>query len=331
MIEAKYYEKKDDSALQCRLCPHACVIAPGKAGICRVRKNDGGKLFSLSYEQVTSLNMDPIEKKPLYHFFPGSMILSAGTLGCNFRCQFCQNWEISQGAPGDIPTRKLTSKAALQLAKENKSIGIAYTYNEPLVNFEWALETSKLFAAEGMKNVLVTNGYINQEPLKELLNSIDAANIDLKSFDEGFYRKMCGGKLEPVLKTIETMVKAGRHVELTTLIIPGANDSPAEIEKLVSWVAALSDRIPLHFSRYFPQYKMETEPTSMKALLNAYEIARKKLKYVYIGNVMEREYGNTHCPSCGEMVIERNGYDIGLRKFENGKCSKCGSCCDIVC
>ncbi|MFH1367693.1 MAG: AmmeMemoRadiSam system radical SAM enzyme [Elusimicrobiota bacterium] len=330
MIEAKYYEKKDGDTVQCRLCPHNCVISPGKTGICRIRKNDKGKLFPLTYDQVTSLNLDPIEKKPLYHFFPGSDILSVGTLGCSFRCDFCQNWEISQAGIGDIPTRKLTSEMALKMAKESKSVGMAYTYNEPLVNFEWLLETAKVFSWAELKNVLVTNGYINPEPLKELLRYVDAANIDVKAFTEQFYQKLCGAKLEPVLRTVETMVREGKHVELTTLLIPGENDNPAEIEKLVDWIASLSDRIPLHFSRFFPQYKLEVVQTPVKTLLSAYEIAKKKLKYVYLGNVMEQEHGNTYCPSCGETAIERAGYSVKFRGPKKNACPKCGTECDIV-
>jgi pyruvate formate lyase activating enzyme len=286
MIEAKYYEKKENQTVQCGLCPHNCVIAPGKTGICRIRQNKDGKLYSLTYDQSTSINFDPIEKKPLYHYYPGSTILSVGTLGCNFRCEFCQNWEISQAEFGDIPTRRLTSEMALKLAGENNSIGIAFTYNEPLINYEWVLDTAKLFSANKLKNVIVSNGYINPGPLAGLLPFIDAANIDVKSFSEGFYKKFCGvPAFTPVLKTVETMVRANKHVEITTLLIPGENDSAPEIEKLVDWLAGISDRIPLHFSRYFPQYKMDIPPTDMKTLLRAYELARKKLKYVYLGNV----------------------------------------------
>lgn len=327
MKEASFYTRQENSTVQCRLCPHNCIIEPKKTGICRVRKNEGGTLNSLAYGKITSLNLDPIEKKPLYHFYPGSMILSAGSFGCNFRCSFCQNWEISQAGFGDVPVRDLAPASALRTVKESNSIGLAYTYNEPLMNYEWLLETSKLLHKENLKNVLVTNGYINPEPLKELLPVIDAANIDLKSFSNRFYKKLCAGKLEPVLKTIETMVKSGKHVELTTLLIPGENDSSPEIVMLADWIAALDNRIPLHFSRYFPTYKMEVKPTGMDSLINAYALARKKLKYVYLVNVNEQEYNNTYCPSCGTAVIEREGYNV---KHSGSKCSKCGASCDII-
>jgi pyruvate formate lyase activating enzyme len=328
MKEALYYAKIEGNSAKCALCPHNCLIAPGKTGICRIRQNKDGALYSLTYGEATSINLDPIEKKPLYHYKPGSMILSVGAVGCNFRCGFCQNWEISQASFGDIPMRKLSSEMALSLAKENKSIGIAYTYNEPLVNFEWVLDTAKLFFANGMKNVIVSNGYINPEPLAELMPYINAANIDVKSFTEKFYKGLCGGKLEPVLKTVEALFHAGKHVEVTTLLIPGENDSAPELEKLAEWLAGVNNSIPLHFSRFFPQYKMERSPTEKKTLITAYELARKKLKYVYIGNIWEQEYSQTYCPECGETAVSRDGYDVKSRGKEY-KCPKCGADCGI--
>lgn len=284
MKEASYYTTEKDF-VRCLLCPHNCRIDEGKTGICRARKNTGGKLYSLVYENFTSINIDPIEKKPLYHFHPGSMILSVGTIGCNFRCMFCQNWEISQSDYDRLPMTRLTSNNALKYAKKVGSIGIAYTYNEPLINFEWDLETSQLFRKNGMKNVLVTNGFISEEPWREIIEFTDAANIDLKSFDDNFYRKICGGRLEPVLKNIEIMVKSKKHVELTNLIIPRHNDDLKLIENMVDWIADLSPEIPLHFSRYFPMYKMTESPTPYETLKEAKNIAEKKLKYVHLGNI----------------------------------------------
>ncbi|MCX5781186.1 MAG: AmmeMemoRadiSam system radical SAM enzyme [Elusimicrobia bacterium] len=332
MKQALYVVLQDMTTkkVKCFLCPHTCNIMPGKTGICRARKNIDGILYSLTYNKFTSINMDPIEKKPLYHFYPGKGILSVGTIGCNFRCSFCQNWEISQADFDDSSLTELSPDAAVVLAQKYKSIGIAYTYNEPLINFEWILDTSKLARKKSLKNVLVTNGYINQEPLEELLPYIDAANIDVKFFNDESYEKMCGGHLEPVLKTVETCLKKNVHIELTNLIIPGENDSKEEIENLVKWIASLNNKIPLHFSRYFPQYKLDTPPTEKKTLVEAYEIAKKHLKYVYIGNVNDFNYSNTLCDKCGGVLIERQGYATHFKNFDKGKCNKCGQEAKII-
>ena len=261
------------------------MIKPGKFGLCRARKNLDGKLHSMTYGEFTSIHLDPIEKKPLYHFYPGTQILSVGTIGCNFKCSFCQNWEISQSNYGDIPMQKLTKEEALALAKERNSIGIAYTYNEPLINYEWVYEASQYFRKNGMKNVLVSNGYIMKEPLLELVKYLDAANIDVKAFNNTFYKELCAGKLDIVLDNVKTMIESEVHVELTTLLIPGQNDSMKEISALVDWVAELNPEIPLHFSRYFPQYRMSEPMTPIDTMEEAHNIAKKKLKYVHIGNV----------------------------------------------
>ncbi len=284
MKEALYY-KKDAQAVVCLLCPHNCRISVDKTGICRARKNISGDLYSLTYDNFTSVHLDPIEKKPLYHFFPGSMILSVGTFGCNFRCLHCQNWGISQATYEDSMLTNLTSKKAIQEARKTGSIGIAYTYNEPLINFEWVLETSRLFAQEKMKNVLVTNGYLNEEPWKEIVNYTDAANIDLKAYDDEFYKKICGGRLEPVIRNIEIMARAGKHVEITNLVIPKHNDDLAKINKLVDWIASINPEIPVHFTRYFPIYKLSESMTPIETLKEAKKIAQKKLKYVHLGNI----------------------------------------------
>lgn len=284
MKEASYYVV-EQGLISCHLCPHNCQIKDGKVGICRVRKNISGKLYTLTYDLFAAVHLDPIEKKPLYHFYPGSMILSVGTLGCNFRCLYCQNWEISQSDFDSSKLQRFTSTDALKYAKKINSIGIAYTYNEPLINFEWVLETSKLFTQNNLKNVLVTNGYISEEPWRKILNYTDAANIDLKAFDENFYKKVCGGRLDVVLKNIEIMVRLKKHVELTNLVVPAHNDDLKGIERMVDWIAELSPDIPLHFSRYFPMYKMKEPPTSYEILKEAKNIAIKKLKYVHLGNV----------------------------------------------
>jgi pyruvate formate lyase activating enzyme len=327
MKEARYWSSGDieKKTVLCGLCPHVCLIAPDKTGICGARKNISGQLFSLSYNSLTSVNLDPIEKKPLYHFHPGTKILSVGSFGCNFKCRFCQNWEISQSAFGEAPVKTFNPEEIVKMALNRGSVGIAYTYNEPLMNYEWVKDTAKLVKDGGLVNVLVSNGYINSKPFQELLPLIDAANIDIKAFTDDFYKKLCGGKLSPVLETVTAMEKAGKHVEITTLLIPGENDSAGEIEKLSAWIAGLNPEIPLHFSRYFPSYKMDNEPTAVDSLRLAWSIAKKKLKHVYVGNIASAEFSRTLCPACGGELIERNGYDINIKNLKDGCCAKCGS------
>lgn len=282
MKEALYWEKLNGRIL-CRLCPHNCKIHENQLGICGVRKNIKGCLYTLVYGEISSVALDPIEKKPLYHYHPGESILSLGTKGCNFRCLFCQNWAISQDP--DLRTREVTSEWVIGKAKEVKSFGIAYTYNEPFIWYEFVFDTAKLAKSQGLENVLVTNGYVNPEPLEEILPFIDAMNIDLKSIDEDFYRKVCRGSIEPVLYTIKRAAK-NCHIELTNLVITGLNDSDDSITRLVDWIYDnLGESVPLHFSRYFPCYKLNNPVTSIETLNRAEQIAKKKLKYVYVGNI----------------------------------------------
>ncbi|MDI6641148.1 MAG: AmmeMemoRadiSam system radical SAM enzyme [Elusimicrobiota bacterium] len=333
MQEAKYYTIIDEEKklVQCELCPHRCKLLPEKTGICRVRKNIAGKLCSLIYNHFTSINLDPIEKKPLYHFYPGSEILSVGTLGCNFRCLHCQNWEISQSDFDERYTREFSSEDALKVSKKYNSIGISYTYNEPLINYEWTLETAKLFQSEGLKNVLVTNGYINEEPWENLLPYIDAANIDVKAYRNEFYKEVCKAELNPVLRSVEIMAKRNKHVEVTYLIIPGYNDSELEIEEFVKWICGVNPEIPVHFSRYFPNYKMDKPATPLKTMDMAIKIAYKHVKYAYLGNVWEREYNRTYCPECNAVLIERIGYNTEIKQLsDKGYCKKCNSRINIM-
>lgn len=272
--------------MHCLLCPQDCHIPDGRLGLCRVRLNESGRLYTLNYGRVSSLGLDPIEKKPLFRFHPGSYILSLGTLGCNLACGFCQNWHISQA---DAPTEALSPEEAAELAARPHhglmSIGLAYTYSEPSVWAEYILDTAPLARAKGLKNVLVTNGYIREEPLKDLLPWVDAANVDLKSFRGDFYRRHCAGRLEPVLETISRLHGAGVHVEVTTLLIPGENDGEAELRELVDWLAALDPGIPLHLSRYHPAHRFTIPPTPVATIRRACDLARNKLRYVYAGNV----------------------------------------------
>lgn len=283
MKEALHYEKLEAKKVNCHLCPYECTIAPGRKGACGVRVNKDGILYSEVYGKTTGIALDPIEKKPLYHYHPGEHILSIGTKGCNFHCDFCQNWHISQVL--DAPTTDITSEEVIRKAEQVKSFGIAYTYNEPFIWYEFVFDTAKLAKKSGLENVLVTNGFVNLEPLEQMLPYIDAMNIDLKALDENFYIKICKGRMRPVLEVIKRSVKSC-HVELTNLIIPTLNDSEEMIRKMVDWIYDnVGPEVPLHISRYFPCYNMSIPPTPVETLEMAGDIARKKLKYVYLGNM----------------------------------------------
>lgn len=283
MHEALYYEKLDSKRVRCHLCPNECLIPDGGRGSCGVRHNKGGVLYTDVYGKTTGIALDPIEKKPLYRYHPGKSIISLGTKGCNLHCSFCQNWHISQEL--DAPTREITPQEAVSRAKALGSFGIAYTYNEPFIWYEFVLDTAKLARQAGLENVLVTNGYVNMEPLEEMLPYIDAMNIDLKAFDEGFYSKVCKARLKPVLDVIKASALAC-HIELTTLLIPTLNDSEEMVRREVDWICQnVGPDTPLHFSRYFPCYKMELPPTPLESVERAVRIAREKMKYVYAGNV----------------------------------------------
>ncbi|ABO48819.1 Radical SAM domain protein [Desulforamulus reducens MI-1] len=286
MQEAMFYHQKENGLLFCELCPKGCSIREGHKGFCRVRENQKGVLYTLNYGKVSSYAMDPMEKKPLYHFYPGTLILSLGTVGCNLRCGFCQNWQIAHGDPH---TLNLKPREAVELALEQRKkgfpcTGIAYTYSEPFMWYEYVYDTSRLAREAGLKNVMVTNGYVREEPLKKLLPFIDAMNIDVKGFTDRYYRESCVGHLEPVKRTVE-IAHQECHVELTTLLVPELNDTPDEISELVDWVASLNPEIPLHFSRYFPNYQFDQPPTPLETMQRAYEIAKRKLKNVHLGNV----------------------------------------------
>jgi pyruvate formate lyase activating enzyme len=308
-------------AVRCGLCPHRCLIADGKRGICRVRENRGGTLFALTYGRVAAVQLDPIEKKPLFHFHPGTQILSVGSVGCNFRCGFCQNWHLVVGeaslSPVGIPE-------LVRNAGESGAVGIAYTYNEPLIGFEFVWDCAREFRKAGMANVLVTNGYVSPEPLAELLPMMDAMNIDLKSMDSEFYRKSCGGDLAPVLDTIRAASQRV-HVEITTLLVTGENDSDEAIRKVVDFVAGTDPEIPLHFSRYFPQHRFTAPPTPPARLEAAYRIGREKLAYVYVGNYHLAGSEDTRCPRCGATAVRRLGYRASVVGLTGDRCASCAA------
>ncbi len=296
MREASFYEVKQDGRVACLLCPKGCTMQEGQSGACRVRRNIEGRLIGENYGRCTSCSLDPIEKKPLFHFFPGSKIMSIGTYGCNMNCRYCQNWTLSQTEP---PATMLTVQEAVELAKNSEAegnIGLAYTYSEPTVWYEFVSDTAAAIKEAGMKNVVVTNGFINPEPLHEWFGLIDALNIDVKAFSEEFYRRICGAELAPVLRTVEAAARHC-HVEVTTLLVPGLNDDPAEIEALSRWLAEINPSIPLHLTRYHPAYKSSAPQTPLERLHAARETARKFLRHVYIGNVAEMD-NDIICPSC---------------------------------
>jgi len=327
MKEAAFYEKLEDGRAHCHLCPHECRIKEKGYGICRTRQVEGGTLYAINYAEVASMAYDPIEKKPLYHFYPGSTIFSIGGNGCNLGCLFCQNWEISQA---EVPTRRVEPEKAVELAQQHRSLGIAYTYSEPLVWFEYVMDCAKLARGKGLKNVLVTNGLINPEPLQALIPWIDALNIDVKSMSEEFYKKICKGPLAPVLRTAEVASK-GCLVEITNLIIPTLNDSEGDIRRLVDWIAErLGLDTPLHFSRYFPHYQMQIHSTPVETLMRAWEIAKEKLSYVYVGNILDRASNSTYCPHCHHLLVGRDGYRILKLGVKDKKCEKCGQDVKLV-
>jgi pyruvate formate lyase activating enzyme len=328
MKEALYYKilSPNLKKLQCTLCPHSCIILENELGKCLARKNVNGKLFALNYENISSLALDPIEKKPLYHFFPTKQILSVGSWGCNFKCGFCQNYQISQTTVEPTISQKVLPQKLVSYAKKIKNnIGIAHTYNEPLINIEFVIDTAQLVHKNNLFNILVTNGYINHRPLLDILPLIDAANIDLKSFDNNFYQQYCEAELRFVLKTIETFVANNKHIEITTLLIPGFNDDKKNILNIINYISSLSKDIPLHFSKYFPQYKFNAPPTTQDVLFQAYNLAKEKLNYVYLGNIFDEEHSSTFCPQCKKKVISRLGYETKIVGLTKNKCSYCGN------
>ena len=329
MKEAAYFEKQDKNKVKCYLCPHNCAINDGKYGICKVRKNSGGTLYSEIYNKISSLHFDPVEKKPLYHFYPGMGILSIGSVGCNMSCKFCQNYEISQATTVDFPYFKTyTPEEAVAMTRDRKdNIGIAFTYNEPVIWFEYILDVSRLAKEEGLKTIWVTNGFINKEPLLEILPFTDAFNVDFKAFNNHFYKKLTGAKLEPVKQTLKIIRESGKHLELTNLVIPGYNDDEDEFAEMCLWIAEnLGRATVLHISRYFPVYQMTVESTPEETLLLFYQIAREYLDYVYLGNTDKKEGKDTFCNKCREKVITRSGYHTQTHDIDiTGHCTHCGN------
>ncbi len=324
---AKFWEKSSEENVRCVLCPRECIISPGELGFCRGRKNIDGELYSIVYGEATSANADPIEKKPLYHFYPGSRVFSISTAGCNFECKHCQNWRLSQSSPEETRTQEIEPEEAVEMAKNRNCQGIAYTYGEPVIWFEYCLDTARLAQKEDLYNVFVTNGYMNLDAWKELGPYLDGMNVDLKAFNDEFYRGVCGvPSVKPVLDTCEWAVENGIHLEITNLIIPEENDDPEQIREMCKWIAEeLGPTVPIHFSRFRPMYKMMDKPsTPVSTLEKAAEIAEEEgLEHVYVGNVPGHKYDNTYCPQCGELLIARHGFSVTENKLKDGKCPEC--------
>jgi pyruvate formate lyase activating enzyme len=328
MIKALLGESLENNMVRCQLCAHECRISPGKSGVCRVRKNVAGELFSLNADRVIAANIDPIEKKPLYHFLPGSRSFSIAAMGCNFSCRFCQNHDLSMvddetAIRGDA----IAPEQLVALARRNRAQSISYTYTEPTVYFELALETARLAHEAGLRNVLVSNGYMSARALSMLGPLLDGANIDLKSFSDDFYKTYCSARLGPVLETIRAMKAMGIWIEITTLLIPGLNDERREIAALIAFLSDLDRDIPWHVSRFFPHYRLQDIPPTEAAVIHAFlQLAEDSgLRFPYGGNLADSRWSDTRCPACHETVIERRGYHIEVRGLRSGICRFCGA------
>ena len=327
-MQASFFSSKNGK-VHCHLCPHHCLIKDGQTGICQVRRNVHGTLQVETYGRLAAVHLDPIEKKPLYHFYPGSKILSIGSLGCTMKCMFCQNYRISQATPESYnqPNSYSVDSIVKLASKQAGNIGIAFTYNEPGTFYEYMIEVAKLAIPAGLKTVMVTNGYINREPLEALIPYIDAFNVDLKAFSESFYKSITQSRLSPVKKTIQRIALSKKHLEITNLVIPGMNDNYAEFEEMVRWISKeTGDQTPLHISRYFPDYQLKIASTPINLLLDLYEIAKKHLKYVYLGNVVDTSRDTTFCHECNHTLIIREPDKTIITGLDmNGNCTNCGN------
>lgn len=331
--EALLYERTEGDDVRCDLCAHRCLVSDGKRGVCRVRENRGGTLFSLNYGKVSSSAADPVEKKPLYHFHPGTRIMSFGTLGCNFRCRFCQNYRIAWSEPGEIPVREQTPEEGIDEAQRKGCSGVAYTYNEPVIWMEHALEGCREAKRRGLYTAFVTNGYMTPEAVDLIAPHLDAANVDVKAFGEDFYRKTVSAKLEPVLDACEMLHDAGVHLELTYLLVPDRNDDEESVRGFASWVRnSLGPEVPVHFSRFRPMHEMQDLPsTPIETMERSHAAAKDEgLNYVYLGNVPGHRYEDTHCPTCGEKLVDRSGFTVARLNVEDGACPECGRAADVV-
>ncbi len=329
-MEAYLYEALEDNQVKCNLCSHRCLIKDGRRGLCSVRENQAGKLQTLVYGKLIARHVDPIEKKPLFHFLPGSLSYSIATVGCNLRCRFCQNADIAQmptDHKGMITGNTVSPEKVVKAAAKSGCRSISYTYTEPTVFFEFAYDTAKIAHRRGMRNVFVTNGYMTSEALEMINPYLDAANVDLKAFSNHYYKKMCGARLQPVQETLRNMKALGIFVEVTTLIVPGLNDDRTELQELAAFIVDdLGADTPWHISRFHPTYKLsDRSATPVETLIAAREIGMwAGLKYVYTGNVPGHTGENTFCPACGEIVMERWGFQVGAVRIKDDRCAGCG-------
>jgi len=324
---AMFWERLEGKTVACQLCPRGCVIQDGKRGFCRARENRAGTLYSVVYGHPCSIAIDPIEKCPFYHFLPGTNRLGIATAGCNQTCKYCQNWQISQSATEDLHTGDISPDSVVALALNLHVPTVSFTYSEPTVFYEYMYDIAVQARAAGLRSVVVTSGYINEEPLRKLCAVVDAVKIDLKGFDGGFYRDVCGGQLQPVLNSLKTIKQAGVHLEIVNLVVPTLNDSMEEIRRMCRWISEnLGPDVPLHFTRFSPNYRLMNLPSTPVATLEqAIGIAREAgLHYVYIGNVFGHEDDNTLCPNCGKLLIRRAGFDVVENNVKDGRCRFCG-------
>jgi len=325
--EARYYERKPGGRVVCTLCPWRCDLGHEQQGRCGARVNLNGTLYTLVYGKPVAMAVDPVEKKPVYHFLPGETAFSIATAGCNLGCIFCQNWQISQALPQRARYREVSPEQVVALAERYGCKTIAYTYTEPVIFYEYMFDTARLAHQRGIRNIMVTCGYLNPEPVRELCKVMDAANVDLKGYSEAFYRDYCGATLQPVLETIKILKQEGVWVELTNLIIPGANDDSEMIRRMCRWIKKnVGDEVPLHFNAFHPAYKLLDRPrTPLATLLRARRIALEEgLKYVYVGNVRAPGGGTTRCPKCGRELVRREGFAVVRNIIKNGRCPSCG-------
>ncbi|MBW2970968.1 AmmeMemoRadiSam system radical SAM enzyme, partial [Candidatus Woesearchaeota archaeon] len=326
-IKEAYYYQNRGSAVQCLLCPKECTLSNNTRSICRARYNKDGILYTLAYANPCSMHVDPIEKKPLYHYMPTTTSFSIATGGCNFTCLNCQNWEISQSNPDELETIEVKPEAVVEAAQRANCKTIAYTYSEPSIFYEYMLDTSRLAAEQGIKNLWITNGYLNEKPFREFSKYLGAANVDLKGFDDNFYIKVCSGTRDPVLNTLKILKEQKNWFEVTHLMIPTLNEDMDKLREMAKWIYKnLGTDYPLHFSRFSPAYKLTHLPATPVKLLEAgRKIAVEEgIKYVYIGNVPGHEAQNTYCPNCGKIVVKREGYAVGLTNLNNSACVNCG-------
>jgi len=326
--EAEFYEKLSHKKVRCLLCPHRCVLTPGQRGLCRVRINKNGKLYSMVYSRACTVGKEPIEKAPFFHFLPGRKRLTLATAGCNQRCKYCQNWEISQSYPEELPSYNLPPEKIVEIAEQEKTLIICFTYSEPIIFYEYMCDIAQIARKHGIRTAVVSGGYINPEPLKKLCGLVDAIKIDLKGFTNEFYKDVCGSSLQPVLDACKIVAESGTHLELVNLVIPVLNDDTMQIRRMCSWIHEnLGNTIPIHFTRFTPAYRLRNSPpTPVASLEMAARVAKEQgLKFVYIGNVPGHKLENTHCPKCDSLLIRRRGFTVLENRLKDGCCPYCGT------